>query len=123
MDKNDFQKYLNAVDVVCINCIKISEENCEQCPVRITCDSIYKQNQVEELRAKANELGYDIVKKQKYQKPSRCICGCKPRQNMCWNGQKFAGYLYECPKCCRICEPQKRKYQAAIAWNEKLKEE
>lgn len=122
MNKNDYQKYLNAVDIVCINCTKISEENCEQCPVRITCDLLYKEKQVEELKAKAESLGYTVVKQGNYARPVRCVCGKKPRQNMFWNGQKFTGYIYECDKCGYQSAPQKRKYQAANAWNDYIKE-
>ena len=32
--------FLDAVDIVCINCLKNSEENCEKCPVRYTCDKL-----------------------------------------------------------------------------------
>lgn len=32
--------FFDAVDVVCINCLKNSEENCKNCPVRYTCDKL-----------------------------------------------------------------------------------
>lgn len=122
MDKQDFNKYFNAVDVVCINCINATEDNCEQCPVRITCDSIHEELQVKELKDKAEELGYMIVKKKKYSKPVRCICGSKPSYKMMYNGRKFLGYAYGCTKCERISEPKRYKYEAVNVWNSDIEE-
>ena len=34
------QEFLNAVDTVCINCNYGSDEVCETCPVRKTCDEL-----------------------------------------------------------------------------------
>ena len=42
----DIIKYLDSVDVVCINCHYLSEETCETCPVRKTCDDVYKNRKV-----------------------------------------------------------------------------
>jgi len=36
MTKKDHDAFIKAVDVVCINCVGISEETCEKCPVRKT---------------------------------------------------------------------------------------
>lgn len=33
---------MEAVDLVCINCLKLSEENCERCAVRFTCQDLKK---------------------------------------------------------------------------------
>lgn len=33
-------KFLDAVDMVCINCHYCKEEYCETCPVRNTCDEL-----------------------------------------------------------------------------------
>ena len=43
MNIDNFREYLDAVDVVCINCHYLSEETCENCPVRKTCDDIYNK--------------------------------------------------------------------------------
>lgn len=43
MNKIDYKKFLDAVDTVCINCLKLSEENCANCPVRFTCDELNKK--------------------------------------------------------------------------------
>lgn len=42
MNKFEYKKFLEAVDTVCVNCLKLSEENCEHCPVRFTCDELDK---------------------------------------------------------------------------------
>jgi hypothetical protein len=44
MTKNDYDALIKAVDVVCLNCVCMSEENCENCPVRKTVDYFRKQN-------------------------------------------------------------------------------
>lgn len=38
--KGFLEKFLDAVDVVCGECGYLSEETCENCPVRKTCDDI-----------------------------------------------------------------------------------
>ena len=42
----DNKEYLNAADVVCIGCNYLSEKTCEKCPVRKTCDDIYKKKEL-----------------------------------------------------------------------------
>lgn len=39
MDAKTYKEFLDAVDIVCINCHYLSEETCESCPVRKTCDN------------------------------------------------------------------------------------
>ena len=51
MNKLKCKQFLEAVDIVCINCIKLNEETCEHCPVRITADV---------LRKKYEERTFDI---------------------------------------------------------------
>ncbi len=36
------KKFFEAVDTVCINCHYCREEVCKTCPVRKTCDELYK---------------------------------------------------------------------------------
>ena len=43
MNKIEYEKFLEAVDTVCMNCLKLNEENCEHCPVRFTCDELKKK--------------------------------------------------------------------------------
>ena len=40
MKKAEYIKFLEAVDVVCVNCIQLSEEKCKHCPVRMTYDAL-----------------------------------------------------------------------------------
>ena len=44
MNKEEYTKFLEAVDIVCINCLKLSTEECEKCPVRFTCGELEKIN-------------------------------------------------------------------------------
>ena len=43
MEKNEYQEFLDAVDVVCGACTERSEEVCENCPVRKTCDKVAEE--------------------------------------------------------------------------------
>lgn len=49
MDAKTYKEFLDAVDTVCINCHYLSEETCESCPVRKTCD-----NEIEREHREAN---------------------------------------------------------------------
>jgi hypothetical protein len=130
MKQNEYKQFLNAVDIVCINCLKLSEENCEKCPVRFTCDHLadaqspninkYEEEEVEKLKADAESLGYRLVKKQVYAKLLHCNCGCKPVQHMVYNGRQFVGYAYACQKCDVQSMPHKMKYKAKLNWNEMI---
>ena len=43
MERNEYKKFLDAVDVVCINCVEDTLNNsevCDHCPIRKTCDSL-----------------------------------------------------------------------------------
>lgn len=40
----DISKFFDSVDTVCLNCGYLSEETCESCPVRKTCDDIYNSS-------------------------------------------------------------------------------
>ena len=46
MNKVEYKKFLEAVDTVCINCLKLGEENCEHYPVRFTCDEMSKKMEI-----------------------------------------------------------------------------
>lgn len=48
MNNFEYKKFLEAVDTVCVHCLKCSEENCEHCPVRFTCDKLSKAMQKKE---------------------------------------------------------------------------
>lgn len=66
MNKVEYNKFLEAVDTVCINCSKLSEENCKHCPVRLTCDEL--SNKMEDLTMIKNgtftsvwDVGYEVT--------------------------------------------------------------
>ena len=42
MTKQQYEQYLDAVDVVCMECCMDTEDGsiCASCPVRITCDNL-----------------------------------------------------------------------------------
>lgn len=44
--ENKIKKYLDAVDVVCLECHYLSEETCETCPVRKTVTEKEDNNKV-----------------------------------------------------------------------------
>ena len=37
MGEIDYQKFLEAADIVCLHCVELGKENCRNCPVRHTC--------------------------------------------------------------------------------------
>ena len=43
MNNFKYKNFLEAVDIVCGECLKLSEETCEKCPVRFTCDELSKK--------------------------------------------------------------------------------
>lgn len=38
MKREEYNKLVECVDFVCLRCTELSEENCENCPVRMTMD-------------------------------------------------------------------------------------
>lgn len=44
----EYRKFLQAVDEVCLWCVKCEEKHCKKCPVRKTCDYWYNQDNKEE---------------------------------------------------------------------------
>lgn len=56
------------------------------------------QMTVEELKKIANEMGYNIIKKQEYVKLLPCKCGCNRREH--WYGvKKDDAYILKCENC------------------------
>ena len=53
----NIRKYLDAVDVVCVNCHYLDEKTCEKCPVRKTCDDVYDSNDYMVYLTYSNKLG------------------------------------------------------------------
>lgn len=40
MNRKEYDNFLRAVDIVCGECIDMSEKKCNSCPVRVTCDHL-----------------------------------------------------------------------------------
>lgn len=74
---------------------------------------------IEELKAEANALGYNLSKKIIYEQLCRCPCGSRH-----WVSQEVTcrGKYYRCPKCGYKGEIAKTKYQAIINWNEAVRD-
>ena len=49
MNKAEYIKFLEAVDVVCVNCIQLSEEKCKHCPVRMTYDALNEKMEKQKI--------------------------------------------------------------------------
>ena len=110
MKHNEYNNFLDAVDVVCINCVKLSEENCEKCPVRITCDVLAGHITLE-----------NINKEKRTYSTMRCTCDRQPIQHMSSTNGIFLGYYYMCPICGLKSIPHIRKYKAVENWNNIMK--
>lgn len=54
MNKIEYKKFLEAVDIVCMNCLKLSEENCKNCSVRFTCDELSKKMEEHKIEIKVD---------------------------------------------------------------------
>lgn len=75
---------------------------------------------VEELKAEAKKLGYNIVKIPEPLEPlTPCVCGRKKPQR--WFG-RFSLEQYICSNCGRAGEPGKKR-EARHNWNEMIKAE
>ena len=62
MNKMKCKQYLEAVDTVCMNCMKLSEENCEHCPVRITTNALRRKFEEQAFEIKIGcEYTFDTV--------------------------------------------------------------
>jgi hypothetical protein len=83
MNKVEYKKFLEAVDAVCMNCLKLSEENCERCPVRFTCDELSKK--VEEQKTEEKyyyELVVSILDKDGNRRETISITGSNDRDKI-----------------------------------------
>lgn len=52
MTKVEYKKFLETVDIVCMNCVEINEERCENCPVRNTCKSFSEKMEEQKIEIK-----------------------------------------------------------------------
>lgn len=75
---------------------------------------------VEELKKIANEMGYNIIKKQEYIKFLPCKCGCNSREH--WYGVNgYNNYIYICKKCGATAQGGTER-EARLNWNRMVSE-
>lgn len=73
---------------------------------------------VEELKKIANEMGYNIIKKQEYIKLLPCKCGCNQREH--WYSTE--GYYLVCKKC-RTSVFGRTERDVRLNWNRMVSED
>ena len=70
---------------------------------------------VEELKKIANEMGYNIIKKQEHIKLLPCKCGCTRRER--WYGvHKDDAYILKCKNCGAKAQGRTER-KAKLNWN------
>lgn len=74
---------------------------------------------VEELKKIANEMGYNIIKKQEYVKLLPCKCGGKVEL---WSCNCPSGWFYWCSECDAKGGLASTERQARINWNRMVSE-
>ena len=74
---------------------------------------------VEELKAEAAKLGYNIIPKRTMPRKTPCVCGSCNRTTW-WTR---TGVYYECSKCHRTSPEGKTEYAATVKWNEMIERE
>ena len=78
---------------------------------------------VEELKAEANKLGYNIIKKQEYIKLLPCTCGSVKRKIWYRNGHYGETKFYECLHCGKKSAPVYTENEAKKNWNSMIESE
>ena len=74
---------------------------------------------LEELKAEAAKLGYNLVKKQPYIKLSCCTCGeNKPIEWLYYTEENKVMRIYKCDNCGLSALPAKTNRQARENWNQ-----
>ena len=74
---------------------------------------------LEELKAEAAKLGYNLVKKKPYIKLSRCTCGeNKPSEWFYYTEENKVMRIYKCDNCGLSALPAKTNRQARENWNQ-----
>ena len=74
---------------------------------------------LEELKAEAAKLGYNLVKKQPHIKLSHCTCGEKKPSEWFYYTEKNGGMrIYKCDNCGLSALPAKTNRQARENWNQ-----
>ena len=75
---------------------------------------------VEELKKIANEMGYNIIKKQEYIKFLPCKCGCNRREH--WYGiNEDNAFIFVCEKCGATAKGRTDR-EARLNWNRMVSE-
>ena len=74
---------------------------------------------VDELKKIANEMGYNIIKKQEYVKLLPCKCGCNSREHWFSINEGIA-YIYVCKKCGATAKGRTDR-EARLNWNRMVK--
>ena len=76
---------------------------------------------VDELKKIANEMGYNIIKKQKYIKLLPCKCGCNRREH--WYGiNEDNAFIFVCEKCGAKAKGRTDR-EARLNWNRMVSED
>ena len=71
---------------------------------------------LEELKAEANKLGYDLIKKKPYIPIKPCpVCGKK--STSVWHGQRGKGTIRQCSFCDFAGDWTNEKIPTTEAWN------
>ena len=74
--------------------------------------------ELEELKAEAAKLGYNLVKKQPYIKLLPCTCGKKKPYEWFCIGENRGMSCYKCDNCGLTASAAKTNRQARENWNE-----
>ena len=74
---------------------------------------------LEELKAEAAKLGYNLIKKQPYIKLYQCTCGKKKPSKWFYYAEESNGMMfYKCDNCELSALPAKTDRQARENWNQ-----
>lgn len=76
----------------------------------------------EELKAEANKMGYNLIKKKEYVPHKPCKCGKRGQYFLANRGDGKVVYFIECEKCKIHTSDHKLLDDAWIEWN-KMQEE
>ena len=74
---------------------------------------------VEELKAEAAKLGYNIIPKRTMPRKTPCVCGANDRTTW-WTHD---GVFLECNNCHKRSPKGKTEYDVIIKWNEMIERE
>jgi hypothetical protein len=74
-------------------------------------------DEVEELRKRANALGFKLQPKYPKIPLHECICGASPKTLHTGHNFDLHGIVVSCPNCGLTSPPTKYRYQAPRAWN------